>query len=33
VATEQEVKDGTWKLRLPAGVYILNGKKVMNSKR
>jgi len=33
VTTEQEVKDGTWKLRLPAGVYILNGKKVMNSKR
>lgn len=33
VATEQEVKDGTWKLRLPAGVYILNGQKVMTSKR
>ena len=29
VATAQQVLDGTWKLYLPSGVYIIGGKKVM----
>ncbi len=29
VASGQEAKDGSWKLRLPSGVYIVNGKKIM----
>lgn len=28
VATEQQVKDGSWRNRLAAGVYILNGRKI-----
>ena len=28
VATEQQVKDGTWRQLLKAGVYIINGKKI-----
>ena len=29
VATAQQVLDGTWKLYLPSGVYIIGGKKVL----
>lgn len=28
VATEEQVKDGTWKQRLRPGIYILNGRKI-----
>jgi hypothetical protein len=28
VATEEQVKDGTWKERLRPGIYILNGRKI-----
>ena len=28
VATEQQVKDGTWSARLSSGIYIVNGRKV-----
>ena len=28
VATEQQVKDGTWRQLLKSGVYIINGKKI-----
>jgi hypothetical protein len=29
VATEEMVKDGTWKNNLTPGVYIMNGKKII----
>ena len=32
VATEQEVADGSWRYRLPAGIYIHRGKKIMIGK-
>ncbi len=32
VATEQEVADGSWRYRLPAGIYIHHGKKIMIGK-
>ena len=28
VATEEQVKDGTWKQNLRPGIYILNGRKI-----
>ena len=28
VATEQQVKDGTWRQNLRPGIYILNGRKI-----
>ena len=29
VATEEQVKDGTWKNNLTPGVYIMSGKKII----
>ena len=33
VATEQEVKEGTWREKLAPGVYILNGKKLVITRK